>query len=682
MSKPYKILTEDIILKEKGTLNNSFKRYIGPADSVFSLFARSMGYRDFPKEGMPSLEGYEFVVYDKHQSRLDMFKYMLEWDGDSSELDNFQSFDEHYNAGRLKFKIENHHFPRKAFLGRMQKHGFRDFKVMWDIFRKCKFIFVNIDVIHDNSSFCKFLHDISDIDPHSRQFVKLDFNKNDYNSEIYDNSINHILHILWMKSLKGYQSLVELVDDLGQSYEDFAGKIYAKLNPTFCVLPWMHIQYKPTGQSKLCCRYDTVQEFKEYEKDKNLTNLSQLVPERLGLVIQKTSMENSFSSNYWDNARQLTLENKPLSGCHKCYKEEQVAGEISTSMRLGSSILYNSGYLHKKPGLEKPVIKFLEVGFGNYCNIACLTCNSTLSTTWHNDEIKLNEIAEPSLQRPVFPKLDNIRFEPNEETLNTLELIKFTGGEPMINPEFIKFIDLICTKGRPERVSLEIYTNCSYIPSPKLLANLKKFKSIQLNLSIDAYGPTNDYIRYGSEWSGSGKQTVSNSLEFWIKQGLENQNIYVIMATTMSVLNIFDIPQLVTWWMDKYKNAGFKIAQRTSSLPSEVEGFYKLQLAFEPSYISSNILPREYYADIEEWIADYESTFSIRYPDLGFIPQSINATLNKLKNAVERSKGDINSAKQFLSYLDKMDKIRGNSAEQSIPKVVGAVKKFLADNNS
>jgi hypothetical protein len=107
-----------------------------------------------------------------------------------------------------------------------------------------------------------------------------------------------------------------------------------------------------------------------------------------------------------------------------------------------------------------------------------------------------------------------------------------------------------------------------------------------------------------------------------------------------------------------------------------------LQLAFEPSYISSNILPREYYADIEEWIADYESTFSIRYPDFGFIPQSINETLNKLKNAVERSKGDINSAKQFLSYLDKMDKIRGNSAEQSIPKIVGAVKKFLADNNS
>ena len=170
------------------------------------------------------------------------------------------------------------------------------------------------------------------------------------------------------------------------------------------------------------------------------------------------------------------------------------------------------------------------------------------------------------------------------------------------------------------------------------------------------------------------------NLEFWLEQGLENQNIYVIMATTMSILNIFDIPKLVTWWMDKYKDSGNKIAPRTSSLPSEVEGFYKLQLAFEPAYIGADILPREYYAEIEKWTIEYEADFIKKYPDIGFIPQSINATLNKLKNAVERSKGNVTNAKLFLDYLEKMDKVRGNSAEQSIPYVVSKVKEFLANN--
>ena len=683
--KPYKILNSQIVDTEKGILNNSFASFIGPADSLFPLFIRSLGYRQRTDTNMIFYDRYQFTVYDKNPLHIEMFKHMLEWDGNSGEFDRFQSFDDHITKGKEKLKLKGTSFPRNSTLGKVQRHGFIDFKEAWNTFRKSKFTFIEIDAIHDNQRFCEYLYHLEAVDINTRQFVKLDFNKTEYDPVIYTEAINNILHVLWMKSFKEYQSVVELIDDNNVPYEDFAGKLYAKLNPTFCVLPWMHIQYKPTGQAKPCCRYDNIKENKDYdaslENSNHVVNLSELFQERAKeLVIQNASMEDAFYSNYWNTARNLTVENKPISGCHKCYKEEQVSGEVATSMRLGSSVLYNEGYLHKKPKFEQPIIEFLEVGFGNYCNLACLTCNSTLSTTWHDDEVKLNEIADKPLQRMIFPKLDNLKFEPNEQTLKTLRLIKFTGGEPMINPEFIKFIDLICEKGFPGNISLEIYTNCSYIPSPKLLENLKKFKSIQLNLSIDAHGPTNDYIRYGSKWFGEGKQTVSNALEFWLEQGLENQNIYVIMATTMSVLNIFDVPKLVSWWMDKYKDSGNKIAPRTSSLPSEVEGFYKLQLAFEPSYISIDILPREYYAEIEQWVVDYEANFINNYPDLGFIPQSINATLNKLKNAVERSKGNTTNAKLFLNYLEKMDNIRGNSAEESIPHVVGKVKEFLAKN--
>ena len=28
------------------------------------------------------------------------------------------------------------------------------------------------------------------------------------------------------------------------------------MSKTFCILPWMHIQTKPDGQMKPCCRFD------------------------------------------------------------------------------------------------------------------------------------------------------------------------------------------------------------------------------------------------------------------------------------------------------------------------------------------------------------------------------------------------------------------------------------------
>jgi hypothetical protein len=396
-------------------------------------------------------------------------------------------------------------------------------------------------------------------------------------------------------------------------------------------------------------------------------------------LIQKTSIEDSFYSNYWNKARSLTLENNSISGCHKCYLEEDHnSDEVAISMRLGSSILYNDGYLHKKPGYEKPKVEFLEVGFGNYCNLACLTCNSTLSTTWHDDEVKLNAVADKPLQRLIFPKLDNIKFEPNAETLETLRLIKFTGGEPMINPEFIKFIDLICEKGTPENISLEIYTNCSYIPSQKLLTNLTRFKDVQLNLSIDAYGEVNDYIRYGSTWQSTSKQNVFDSLNYWLNIGKNNDNFHIMMSTTLSILNVFEIPKLMTWWFDTYKNSGNEVVIRVGPKPrGEYDGFFKLQMAFDPVYINVDCLPASYYEEILQWCSQYENEFATNYPEYAAIPECIKASLVKLRKALERSKGNSDNARLLLEYLSKMDSIRGNSADQTIPDTLNKVKQYL-----
>jgi organic radical activating enzyme len=673
-NKPYKLLSANIVDKEKGIVNNTFTRFIGPGDSLFSLFIRSLGYR----EDDLTNKNFTYVIYDKEQLNIEMFKHLLKWDGVIEDDGNFDSFNNHYDQGKTILGMKGTMFPRNSTLGKLARFGFVDFKKAWDIFRNSNFTFVTIDIIKENQRFLQLLDNLPVLKKKTSQFVKLDF-CND-GTEQYKDSINNVLHNLWLKNIKQYSSVIEILDSDNQSIEDFAGKLYAKLNPSFCILPWMHIQYKPTGQSKLCCRYDISHEYNEAVKDPNSVDpLLKLSPTKLKQSISTTSMEESFFGDYWNGSRQHTIDNTALVGCYKCYKEESgTTGEIQNSMRLGSSILYNNGYLHKRPNYEKPKLEFLEVGFGNYCNLACLSCNSSLSTTWNADEIALNNIVDKKIKRTIFPKLENLKFIPDKETLKTLRVIKFTGGEPMINPEFIKFIDLICEDGNPSQISLEIYTNCSYIPSPKLLENLTKFEAVQLNLSIDAYGDVNDYVRYGSIWNSSAKQTVSNAIDHWLSFGKDNENISIIMSTTLSVLNILEIPKLMSWWMDKFKNSGNKIVVYiTNLLATEYDGFFKLQPAHDPSYINLNILPKEYYLEILEWIEKYKEEFVTKYSDLEGIPECIGASLLKLEQLINKTHGNVEGAEQFVNYLESMDKIRNNSCERSIPEIVGKVKKYL-----
>lgn len=683
--KLFTLITNELVAQEKGKCSDRETRYISPADGLFRLFMRSLGSRQDSLDGLPPKE---YFIYDNNPKHIEMFKYMLKWDG------TIETFDAHVAKGAHNIGITVRPFMTNRTIGRMMRHHFSDFKRAWDRYRTSSFTFWDVDVVEENEKFLQLLNDnVMKTIERRFYYVHLGFGVELASREKYTDSINNCLHLLWLKSFKNSTSLVEILHGENQELiEDFAGKLYAKLNPTFCILPWIHVQYKPNGQSKLCCRYDTVHEHSQYKKliegDDNIDPaLVYLSPERTKLGIGKSSIENTFfNSNYWNTARKYTENKKPITGCHKCYKEEQSYEEVGTSMRLGSSVLYNGGYLHKIVNRTQPQIEFLEIGFGNYCNLACLSCNSTLSTTWHDDELHLNEKLDSKfnkLQRVISPKLDNIQFNPSEETLKTLKIIKFTGGEPMINPEFTKFIDLICEKGNPEQISLEIYTNCSYIPSNKLTANLIKFKAIQLNLSIDAQGSANDYIRYGSTWQGNSKQTVSNAIDYWLEIGKNNPNIRVIMSSTLSFLNMLEIPKLLTWWIDKFKASGNKILiAKHLTGDEEYEGFFKLQMATDPAYINPNILPKEYYSDLEAWAIKFRNDFFINYPDLDDMPECINYSLIKLQQAINRSTGNVEQGKNLVEYLRVMDEKRKNSFKESLPEAHKLLEDYLNKNAS
>jgi organic radical activating enzyme len=622
---------------------SKYSRCIGTAKSLILLFVK----------GCSTSIVKDYVILDKNPVYLDEVKFIIKNKTPLEDLVDKDSFD---------------------FI----KADVKDFKNAWIDFLNSNFYFFNLDILVHHKKLCDELNNLPKIKSPKSQLVFLVIDHEQQLKNKYKQAVNNTLHYFYMKSFKEYESRIFLRKPDGELDSDLVGRLYARLNPTFCILPWIHLQYK---QSKLCCRFDNTNESHIFEKEKNNQNskIINLIRKKENLSIQKSNIENTFNSPYWEESRKLILDEVELPGCTKCYKEEQQGGDVLNSMRLGSNIMYNGGYLHKFLKDDSPSLEYLELGFGNYCNLACLTCNSTLSTTWHDDEVALNQLldSKSTIKREIYPKLENLRYEPNKQTLESLKLIKFTGGEPMINPEFVRFIDLICDHGHPENIILEIYTNCSYIPSPKLLKNLVRFKGVQLNLSIDSYGKSNDYIRYGSSWE-DGKHSVSSSLDFWLELGKNNKNIHVLISSTLSVLNIFEMPQLMSWWMKKYKDSGNKVVvKRTETIDTEYQGFFKVQPAFDPFYLNINILPKEYYREILEWITQYRNDFSNMYPEYEGIPESLNSSITKLENFINKSNGNKESAKLFLDYISKMDHIRKNSFKESLPKLHQAVNDFL-----
>ena len=238
--KQYKVFNNQELVKGKGNvINSTYIRYIGTGDSIISLFIRSYGHRhheDLAKRNC------EYIIYDKNLKHLEMFKELLTWDGDIDlpQDDNPPTVRKNFrvlleivkNAGKEHDVIVSDFLQRHDLyetLGKEAAHSFVNFKAAWEKFRSCKFTFINIDVITENKKFLDFLYNLESMKTNNRQFIKLDFNKSNYDKEIYIEAINNILHLLWMKSFKNYQTVVELPNENNiDTFEDYAGKLYSK----------------------------------------------------------------------------------------------------------------------------------------------------------------------------------------------------------------------------------------------------------------------------------------------------------------------------------------------------------------------------------------------------------------------------------------------------------------------
>jgi sulfatase maturation enzyme AslB (radical SAM superfamily) len=282
----------------------------------------------------------------------------------------------------------------------------------------------------------------------------------------------------------------------------------------FCPLPWISTSVRNDGNIRVCCHANQG-------------------PKRGVLNWPVDDIDGSRNSPRLMRMRQQILSGKWPQDCIRCKKESeagirtrfQYESEIWQDLidfEKASHITGDDGLIHE---WDFPLI-YYDMRFGNFCNLKCKYCSVYSSSAFGkiSGDYKWFE-------RDAF-------WDHLKSNIYNIQVFHIEGGEPLLIPEYYKFMELAIEYNVAKNIKIESTTNLTKIPD-KAWDLWREFKEVRLGVSVDAIGERFDYIRYPSKWS----KVYDN-----IKQIDEAPGNFVLwFATTISTLNIWYMPELMKW---------------------------------------------------------------------------------------------------------------------------------------
>jgi sulfatase maturation enzyme AslB (radical SAM superfamily) len=234
---------------------------------------------------------------------------------------------------------------------------------------------------------------------------------------------------------------------------------------TMCCLPFMAVDQKQ-GRRSPCC---------------------QTASQHWGSF---STIEEYWHSEPLAQLRQQMINHQRAVECVHCWRAED-AGQISMRQAVNQSRSHMINF-------DQPRIKQVKLNTGNTCNISCMMCFDSVSssyeklwstdTTWIMPENKLKKLSyDHHMQQYIL------------EHAGDIEVIEVLGGEPLFNKQFIQLAESLAASGAAEHMTMIIITNGTLL-TQRLIDLFRKFKKTVFLVSVDGVGPVNDYQRWPSRF--------------------------------------------------------------------------------------------------------------------------------------------------------------------------------------
>jgi radical SAM protein with 4Fe4S-binding SPASM domain len=273
----------------------------------------------------------------------------------------------------------------------------------------------------------------------------------------------------------------------------------------YCTAPWNGITVRENGDVKTCCVGGAA-----------IGNLNQ------------ESIHDILKSEKLLNIQKNMLNGQPdVENCQNCLKAEENSGLATLRQH----------YLRYYPDIVPGEVIFnsLDIRWNNTCNLGCLYCTPTFSSTWAN---KLNMVNSGPVKSYHEELLDFILAHSN-----SVQEIMLVGGEPMLMKQNYRLFEKL-----PPTTRISILTNLSYdlesLPCVEdLLARPKE--NIVWNISVENTNKQFEYVRNGGDWN-----QLEKNINFLYRHW--DQEVTVNMVYCM--FSAFELPQTI----EKFHSLGIK----------------------------------------------------------------------------------------------------------------------------
>jgi MoaA/NifB/PqqE/SkfB family radical SAM enzyme len=305
---------------------------------------------------------------------------------------------------------------------------------------------------------------------------------------------------------------------------------------TFCMHPFTGLATREDGAVKVCCRSAPVGN------------------------IQNHTLEEIWNNDIMQLVRKQVLCGERPAVCKPCFDLEDQGVESLRQRHINGIIpearinLYPNTPLQEIMPFEFPT---MEIKLNNLCNLKCRMCNPTDSTSW-NDWTEVEDFYKKEnnflvhsikdLNLIKTPYLDKFDDNPNwwgsfEKLLPYFRRVEFAGGEPLMDPQHYKILDMLKPYGKA--IEIKYATNGTTLGISKgrtVHDYWPHFRSVAVNVSIDGIGPVYNYIRGNGTYS-----EVEENIK--IIQTIPNIS-RIVGAVAVQVSNILILDKMIEHFLD------------------------------------------------------------------------------------------------------------------------------------
>ena len=433
-------------------------------------------------------------------------------------------------------------------------------------------------------------------------------------------------------------------------------------NRAWCPLPWMSLNVRNNGDIRVCC-------------NANVSKMQGLILKNDGsnYNLGKDNINDFRNADIMKDIRLSMLNKEYHESCIRCKREAESGMESRADWErmiwkhvINEELAKNLTAADGSINLEKNPIKYMDLRFGNLCNLKCRMCGPTDSNMWYEDTVKLwgpqykDSGTKIKLVKNVKgkhqPDIDIYNWYNNpsfwkdmEAKILEIERLYIVGGEPLMIDQHYEFLQKCINAGRADKIVIEYNTNITNIPE-RAWHIWKHFQRVQIGMSVDAVGPVNDYIRNPSRWwkieeNMHRLDNAEGSFKIW-------------WAATIQAYNMIHLPEMMIWKISQqFKRINVDVKHKSVISPHPLHN---------PKFLNIKIFPKK----SKEWISDYFSQWKERSKDKIADPLNYKHFCKILDTYVNYMRADDYSEEleKFWYYTKTLDKSRTENFKDVLPK--------------